>query len=162
MSNRGFYHTPAPNVSDFGKKVEGSVTRVTERVEMAARRSIWRSITALLIIAGMATPVIGMAARHPVDEPGSGPTLAALGKTIPFQLYTHCGIGEIRAFGHFFERVGGILGDGFGNPPKGWGNPYDSGTLSLVGTTAVFRDNQGHLVNFKLRPKATGFATICS
>jgi len=58
--------------------------------------------------------------------------------------------------------VGGALSDGFGNPPRGWDNPYDKGTLSVVGTSAVFRDTQGHKVNFKVRPNATGFATICS
>lgn len=129
---------------------------------MAARRSKWRSVTAVLIIAGMATPVIGMAGRHPVEDPGAGASPATFGKTIPFNLYTHCGIGEIKAFGKYFERIGGTLGDGFGNPPKGWDNPYDKGTLSVVGPSAVFRDSRGHEVNFKLRPKATGFSTMCS
>jgi len=118
--------------------------------------------TALLIIVGMATPVIGLAARHPVEDPGSGASPATFGRTIPFDLYTHCGISELKAFGRYFERVGGTLCDGFGNPPKGWGNPYDSGTLSVVGNLALFRDSSGHEVNFKLRPKATGFSTICS
>lgn len=129
---------------------------------MAAGRSRWRTVTALLIILGMATPVIGLAARHPVEEAGAGQSPATFGQTIPYELYTHCGIGEIKAFGEYFERVGGILGDGFGNPPIGWDNPYDKGTLSVVGTSAVFRDNHGHEVNFKLRPNATGFSTICS
>ncbi len=129
---------------------------------MAARKFTWRSVTALLIIVGMATPVIGLASRHSVEDPGSGPAPAIFGKTIPFDLYTHCGIGEIKAFGKYFERVGGILGDGFGNPPIGWDNPYDKGTLSVVGASAVFRDSHGHEVDFKLLPKATGFSTMCS
>lgn len=128
---------------------------------MAVRRSRWRSVTALVIILAFATPVIGLVGRHPVEEPGSSaPT--TFGKTVPFDLYTHCGIGEIKALGKYFERVGGTLGDGFGNPPKGWGNPYDRGTLSIVGNSATFRDDQGHEVNFKLRPQATGFSTLCS
>jgi hypothetical protein len=162
MSNPGFYHNPDPNVSDFSGKVEGSVTQVTGRIEMAARRSKWRSVTALLIIIGMATPVIGMAERHSDGDPGLGAAPATFGKTIPFDLYTHCGIGEIKAIGKYFARVGGTLGDGFGNPPKGWDNPYDKGTLSVVGTSAVFRDTHGHEVNFTLLPKATGFSTMCS
>ena len=162
MSNPGFYHNLSPNVSGLTKKVEGSVTQVTERVGMAARRSKVQVFTALLIIVGMATPVIGMAARHPVQDPGSGASPAIFGKTILFDLYTHCGIGEIKALGKYFERVGGTLGDGFGNPPKGWDNPYDKGTLSVVGDSAVFRDGHGHEVNFKLLPKATGFSTMCS
>ena len=129
---------------------------------MVVRGSTWRSVTALVIVAAMATPVIGLATRHPVEDSGSGASPATFGKTIPFDLYTHCGIGEIKAFGKYFERVGGTLGDGFGNPPKGWENPYDSGTLSVVGNSAVFRDSHGHEVDFKLRPKATGFSTMCS
>lgn len=162
MSNPGFYHNPAPNVSGLTKKVEGSVTQVTGKVEMAARKSKWRAVTAVLIIAGMATPVIGLAARRPVEDPGSGASSATFGQTIPFELYTHCGIGEIKAFGKYFARVGGTLGDGFGNPPKGWDNPYDKGTLSVVGPSAVFRDSHGHEVKFTLLPKATGFSTMCS
>lgn len=129
---------------------------------MATRRSRWRSVTAVLIIAGMATPVISTAARHPVDGPESTVSPLNLDKTIPFDLYTHCGIGEIKAFGKYYQRIGGTLDDGFGNPPKGWGNPYDSGTLSVVGDSAVFRDPQGHTVDFTLRPNAKGFSTICS
>lgn len=128
---------------------------------MAIRRSRWRSVTALVIILAFATPVIGMVGRHPVAEPGSDSS-STFGKTIPFDLYTHCGIGEIKAFGKYFERIGGTLGDGFGNPPRGWDNPYDKGTLSVVGPSAVFRDSYGHEVNFQLLPKATGFSTMCS
>jgi hypothetical protein len=98
MSNPGFYHNPARNVSGLAKKVERSVTRVTGRVDMAARKSKWRAITAVLIILGMATPVIGLAGRHPEEDPGSGVSPATFGKTIPFDLYTHCGIGEVKAF----------------------------------------------------------------
>lgn len=162
MSNAGFYHNPAPIVSGLAKKVEGSVRQATRRIKMAGRRSKWRVITTLIVIALMALPAVGSVARHPVEDPGSGPKPATFGQTIPFELYTHCGISELKAFGKYFERVGGTLSDGFGNPPKGWGNPYDSGTLSVVGLTAIFRDNRGHEVRFKLRPGAKGFSTICS
>ncbi len=119
---------------------------------MAARHSRWRVVTALVVIALMAIPIVGSVAKHPVEEPGPVIAGAGLGQTIPFDLYTHCGISELKAFGKYFERVGGPLGDGFGNPPKGWGNPYDSGTLSVAGNTAIFRDSRGHEVRFKLRP----------
>lgn len=127
-----------------------------------ARRSKWRVITALVVIALMALPAIGSVARHPVEEPGSGVAGATFGKTIDFNLYTHCGISELKAFDKYYERVGGPLGDGFGNPPAGWDNPYQAGRLSILGDIATFRDTRGHTVEFKVRPGATGFATICS
>lgn len=127
---------------------------------MSARRSKWRVVTALVVIALMALPVIGSVAKHPVEEPArSG---ATFGRTIDFNLYTHCGINELKAFGKYYKRVGGVLGDGFGNPPAGWDNPYQAGRLSVLGNTATFRDTQGHTVEFKIRLGATGFATICS
>lgn len=129
---------------------------------MAVRRSKWRVVTALVVIALMAVPVVGSVARHPVEEPGSGASGATFGRTIDFNLYTHCGISELKAFGKYYERVGGPLGDGFGNPPTGWDNPYQAGRLSVLGDIATFRDTRGHTVDFKVRPNATGFATICS
>lgn len=66
------------------------------------------------------------------------------------------------AYGKYFKHVGGSLSDGSGNPPDGWGNPYQRGTLSVSGDIAVFRDEVGHVETFKVRPNATGFPTICS
>ena len=82
--------------------------------------------------------------------------------TMPFDLYTHCGINELSASGKYFQRVGGILDDGSHNPPAGWGNPTQTGTLTLSGDIAIFRDKLGHVETFKVRPKAKGFLDICS
>lgn len=127
---------------------------------MAVRRSRWRVVTALIVILLMASSVIGFGARHTADE--SEPGLAPFGQTISFDLYTHCGISELKAFGRYFERIGGTLGDGFGNPPAGWGNPFQAGRLSVSGSIATFRDSHGHVEKFKVRPGATGFSMICS
>ena len=83
-------------------------------------------------------------------------------QTVAFDLYTHCGINELSASGKYFQRVGGILDDGSHNPPSGWGNPTQTGTLTLSGDIAVFRDKLGHVETFKVRPKARGFLDICS
>lgn len=129
---------------------------------MGARRSKWRVVTALVVVALMAIPVIGSVAKRPVEEPQATLTQATFGKTIDFNLYTHCGISELKAFGNYYARVGGVLGDGFGNPPAGWDNPYQAGRVSILGDTATFRDTREHTVEFKVRPNATGFATMCS
>ncbi len=129
---------------------------------MGARRSKWRVVTALVVVLLMAIPVVGSVAKRPVEESGLGVSGATFGKTIDFNLYTHCGISELKAFGNYYERIGGSLSDGFGNPPVGWDNPYQAGRLSVLGDKATFRDTRGHAVEFKVRPGATGFSTICS
>ena len=80
----------------------------------------------------------------------------------PFSLYTHCGIDELRLGDKFYERVGGPLDDGSGNPPSGWDNPYQTGRLSRRGDLVIFTDPKGHQEEFTLRPGATDFKHICS
>lgn len=93
------------------------------------------------------------------------PSLASAGANTspqPYQLYTHCGIDEARIGNRYFEAVH-PLSDGQGNPPPGWGNPYQPGTMSALSpTTVVFRDRAGHRVQFRLRPGATRFQHVCS
>lgn len=75
----------------------------------------------------------------------------------------HCGLHELRTDdGHFFERVGGPLTDGSGNPPHGWGNPIQSGQLVVTEELAVFTDDLSHREEFRLREGATDFLQICS
>jgi hypothetical protein len=104
----------------------------------------------------------GPAARAIVPAEPSARAAAAAGAAQPYQLYTHCGIDEARLGNRFFEAVH-PLSDGQGNPPPGWGNPYQQGTVTLLSPTrAVFRDNAGHKVQFRLRPGATGFKRVCA
>ncbi|MFF7643894.1 hypothetical protein [Streptomyces canus] len=83
-------------------------------------------------------------------------------RTIPFDLYTHCGIDEARIGSTYFE-ADPPLSDGSGNPPEGWGNPIQHGTMTLKSATeAVFTDNAGHEVKFTARSGATAFKRLCS
>jgi hypothetical protein len=80
----------------------------------------------------------------------------------PYQLATHCGIDEAR-IGHRYFEAAHPLSDGQGNPPPGWSNPYQQGTMTLLSPAeAVFRDSAGHQVHFRLRPGATAFRHLCS
>lgn len=89
--------------------------------------------------------------------PGAQPTAT------PFELYTHCGIHELKTDdGRFFERADGPLTDGNGNPPPGWDNPYQSGQLLVTRDVAVFTDDVGHSERFRLREGATEFLQICA
>ncbi|MFH8259541.1 hypothetical protein [Streptomyces roseolus] len=83
-------------------------------------------------------------------------------RTIAYELYTHCGIDEARVGSTYFEAET-PLSDGSGNPPDGWGNPTQLGTMTLTSETeAVFTDGAGHEVRFRARPGARAFKHICS
>ena len=95
----------------------------------------------------------------------SGPVAApAAPKPVPYNLYTHCGIDYAQVGNRYYE-VTPPLSDGSGNPPPGWGNPYQPGTLTVISPTqAVFTDKAGHRVVFTLVPSGPGRTTapVCS
>jgi hypothetical protein len=86
-------------------------------------------------------------------------------KPVPYNLYTHCGIDYAQVGNRYYEATP-PLSDGSGNPPPGWGNPYQPGTLTVISPTqAVFTDQAGHRVVFTLVPsggpgRTTAF--VCS
>lgn len=79
-----------------------------------------------------------------------------------YRLYTHCGIREVRIGRRYYKAVP-PLDDGSGNPPPGWGDPYQDGTMTEVSPTeVVFADALGHHVAFQLRPHASRFEKLCA
>ncbi len=64
-----------------------------------------------------------------------------------FKLYTHCGIdfGTIGFANEHWEATGpGPLNDGSGNPPDGFGNPWDEGWIVRLGPNdARYVSSQG-------------------
>jgi hypothetical protein len=63
--------------------------------------------------------------------------------TYRYQLYTHCGLRPIELAGSTWTILG-VLSDGSGNPPPGFSNPFDTGTLWLTDRDhAIFRSSQG-------------------
>ena len=79
-----------------------------------------------------------------------------------YELLTHCGIDEARVNGKYYEAVT-PLSDGSGNPPPGWDNPYQAGVMTVTsGQTAVFTDDRGHRVQFRVRVNASTWKLICS
>ena len=70
----------------------------------------------------------------------------------PFRLLTHCGIEGLQHDGRWYARDGGLLSDGQGNAPDGWGNPWQDGRLRTDGATVVFTDWGGHRERFTLQP----------
>ena len=90
-------------------------------------------------------------------------TRAVAPKRVPYNLYTHCGIYYARIGSRYYEAAR-PLSDGSGNPPPGWGNPYQAGTMTLVSPTeAVFTDKAGHRVVFDMKPPgAKSTAQVCA
>src|SRR6516164_8078939 len=121
-----------------------------------------RSGVAILTGAAMALAACGGTAAQAAKPPAPARTVAATaGSAHPYILYTHCGIDEARIGNRYFEAVH-PLSDGL-NPPPGWGNPYQQGTMTLLSPTeAVFRDQAGHQVQFRLRRGATAFEHVCA
>jgi hypothetical protein len=90
----------------------------------------------------------------------TAPRAASAGRGTPYRLYTHCGIEWARIHGTFW-RATQPLSDGNGNPPPGWGNPFQAGTLTLRNrTTAEFSSRAGS-VTFT-RTARTRPAILCS
>lgn len=121
-----------------------------------------RTIVVLsLLTAGTACAHSSRAIRAGEAPRTSSPTPAAA-TTIPYALYTHCGIDEARIGASFYEAVDPPGGHA-ANPPPGWGNPFQQGFMTYpVNGGAVFTDRVGHRVLFRLRPGATTFKRICS
>lgn len=123
---------------------------------MATRyvRGIAAAAAALAVLSGCAAP-----AAPTIDASTNPPTTDV--SSVPFALFTHCGIYEARVRDIFFVAEQ-PLDDGHGNPPAGWGNPYQPGTITVAGSRAVFHDDSGHTVTFHERSGATSFLESCS
>ena len=122
-----------------------------------------RSGVAILTGAAMVLAACGGTAAQAAKPPAPARTVAATaGSAHPYMLYTHCGIEEARIGNRYFEAVH-PLSDGRDDPPAGWGNPYQRGTMTLLSPDeALFRDNAGHQVLFRVRPGAKSFMHVCA
>jgi hypothetical protein len=78
----------------------------------------------------------------------------------PYQLYTHCGIEWTKIDGTFW-RAEHPLSDGSGNPPAGWDNPFQNGTLVLVTPTSARFNSPAGRVTFE-RTSRRQPPAICS
>ncbi len=121
-----------------------------------AGNGLWQGAAAAAV--GGAVAVVAVLALGNSSSVSGTPA----GKSAPYNLYTHCGISEARVGSQYYLAVH-PLSDGAGNPPAGWGNPYQAGTMTEVSATeAVFTDSAGHRVVFKVRQGAKAFARVCS
>ena len=115
-----------------------------------------------LVIVGILVAAVAFSGCGKQGSNAATPRPSETSKTMAFDLYTHCGINGVTVNDRYFQHVGGTLDDGSGNPPRGWGNPYQSGTLTISGDLAVFRDDVGHVEKFKVTPGVSGPPLLCS
>ena len=132
------------------------------------RQLKWKTIFLSIVGATLLVVIAGLAVSLKVGPAKTSIRTATVMsiQLVPFDLSTHCGINELVANGRYFQRVGGALDDGSGNPPAGWeqtsaGHLGQRGTLTITGGVAVFSDKEGHVETFKVRPGANGFLNMC-
>jgi hypothetical protein len=114
------------------------------------------AIAGMLVLAGCGS------AHQAAGSASAGGPPASTSPAVPYSLYTHCGIGWARIDGRWYQ-ASPPLSDGSGNPPAGWGNPDQQGTIQMIsGTEAEFTDSAGQHVRFVLQPGATGPPQLCA
>ncbi len=127
----------------------------------------WGRQAAVVLACGAAAALTAAcgSASSPIAAPTAPTAKTTAPKPVPYNLYTHCGIDYVQVGNRYYEATP-PLSDGSGNPPPGWGNPYQAGTLTVISPTqAVFTDKAGHRVVFTLVPSGgTGRTTarVCS
>ncbi|GAC1613785.1 MAG: hypothetical protein NVS9B1_22660 [Candidatus Dormibacteraceae bacterium] len=149
--------------------LSGGRGRVTELSLERSPTNVWKSIApGMTPIVCVFLLTIGCGTVRSGGETPEGPIPGANvnidpGKSAPYSLYTHCGIRSAQINGQVFYALP-PAGDGSGNPPRGWGNPMDTGTMTLHGDgTADFRDPAGNSARFTSHPAGpTPSIPICA
>ena len=82
-------------------------------------------------------------------DSAQGLSAPPVGVPVPYDLYTHCGVLGADIGGVWFAADPPLV-EGAGNPPPGWGNPDQPGTMMLLAADqAVFTDDAGHSVRLR-------------
>jgi hypothetical protein len=116
---------------------------------------------AVLVLA-VAAALTGCGSSGATTDPVATSAASVVRVIEPYKLYVHCGIREDR-IGDTFYAATPVMDDGSGNPPKGWDNPYQTGTMTVYDDgTARFTATGGLEATFKARPGATDWLMICS
>jgi hypothetical protein len=120
-----------------------------------------------IMVAATALAIAGLAGCASTSGSSSGtpstPNATPTASAAAYSLYTHCGIDEANIAGHWFEADTPLFDASGANPPNGWDNPYQQGTIRMLSDTlAEFRDAHGHVLRLHLRINATGPKKVCS
>lgn len=89
------------------------------------------------------------------------PTVATA-TPVPFQMFTHCGVRGAMIDGIWWQATP-ELSDGNGNPPDGWVNGNQAGTLEyLDDSTAIFRSSDLTLTANLSRTDSLDYPFFCA
>lgn len=73
------------------------------------------------------------------DDPTSNAPSKGVARGKPFDLYTHCGVENTRVRGTWWHADPPLYNRRRNGPPRGWGDPYQTGTLIMLSENrAVF------------------------
>jgi hypothetical protein len=111
------------------------------------------AVAGLLVSACASTPT-----SHPPSAVATQPTAGAVSQ--PLDLNTHCGIRGAVFAGHYWVATP-VLSDGHGNPPPGWGNPYQHGSVTIIGNRATFTGDNGQRATFRIATTADPPRRLC-
>ena len=108
----------------------------------------WTVVATVAALLGVISACATDTAPTPsIKDPQPPPRIEGADPWQPFELYTHCGIDKslIEFDGEFWQAVGpGPLNDGNGNPPAGFGNPFDLGWIARTeDESAVYQSSRG-------------------
>jgi hypothetical protein len=149
---RAARHTIQNAESTTQRRAGAIVGKVRLGSMLPVRQSAARG-SALLVVALLCTACTEQA--EPVGIPSVETTVRG------YSLLTHCGIHEVEIGGRFY-RAAPPLDDGAGNPPPGWDNPIQQGTMIVrPDGTATFTDGDLR-AEFVLMPNATGWSRLCA
>lgn len=83
-----------------------------------------------------------------------GRDTAEIGRTYWHVLYTHCGVKDTTFDGREWV-TDPELSDGGGNPPRGWNNPEQPGTMTMRGENSAVFESRGGERSARFRPRTT-------
>jgi len=109
-----------------------------------ARPTHYVRYVAMLIAALLTTGCSSAASteRAPAVEPSS----------TPFSVYTHCGIENLRIDGRWWHASPPLYNQERSDPPAGWGDPHQEGTLTMESADRAVFEALGQRVVFVPAP----------
>ncbi|MGH2858371.1 MAG: hypothetical protein ACRDMJ_12925, partial [Solirubrobacteraceae bacterium] len=132
--------TVSVSASDRMSGSSGRTTFTGTKLVGVARRVLGGRLTVSLQVGD--GPMLSGHSRMRTPAPGP----------VPYTLYTHCGINWALIDGTYW-RAAKPLSDGQGNPPPGWGNPTQRGTLTLIAPGMAQFQSPAGSVTFKRTPR---------
>lgn len=115
---------------------------------MSCRLAMCAIASAVLSTAcGSAQPSDAEAAAYADSAP-------PMGEAVDYFVYTHCGVESLKVAGRWWQAVEPLYGDdGSGDPPEGWGDPYQEGEMTLSSADSITFEANGTEVEFVPAPE---------